>query len=215
MLGNHPLGRVAHLWRYPVKGLAAEPLARAEIVASGFAGDRDAALFVTTPNVARSGKPYRGKEHSRLHTVATEAAAIDLAADRAIAVERRSGGPYFDLDPVSILFDTWLADLEAMLDLRLDPLRFRPNIFARADAAFGAPEAELVGRIVRIGGARFAITQPIERCVTPTYDVATGASEPRVLTTLVRDRKNEMGVYATVVTPGEIAPGDALELEPD
>jgi len=214
MLGTHPLARVANLWRYPIKSLAAEPLERGELRPDGFAGDRHAAMFVTTPDRPRSGKPYRGKEHPLLHTVRDPDAAAGLARARETEVARRDAGPYFDLDPVSILFDTWLADVERVIGMELDPLRFRPNIFARAANGYDAPEADLVGRIVRIGDVRLRITQPIERCVTPMYDIATGASEPRVLTHLARHRKNEMGVYARVVTPGTIAPGDTLELEP-
>lgn len=214
MLGTHPLGNVAHLWRYPIKALAAEALARAEVVATGFAGDRASALFVTTPQRPRSGKTYRGKEHPLLHTVATATAAADLAAERELDVAWRDGGPYFDLDPVSLLFDTWVAELEAIVDMPLDPLRFRPNIFARAASGFLASEAALVDRVLRVGSVRLKITQPIHRCVTTTYDTATGASEPRVLAHIARDRRNEMGVYASVLTPGTIGAGDALEIEP-
>ncbi len=214
MLGNHPLGRVANLWRYPLKSLAAESLERGEVLAGGFAGDRRAALFVATPERPRSGKTYRGKEHPLLHTVGTAEAAADLARAREIDVERRDDGPYFDLDPVSILFDTWLADVERALGGRLDPLRFRPNIFARATDGFDCAEAELVGHVVRVGAVRLRVTQPIQRCVTPTYDIATGASDPRILTQLVHHRHNEMGVYAQVVVPGTIVPGDSVEIEP-
>ncbi len=212
MLANHPLGRVANLWRYPIKSLAAEPLERGEILAHGFAGDRQAAMFVATPERPRSGKPYRGKENALLHTVDSAQAAAQLARSRELDLARHDAGPYFDLEPVSLLFDTWLADGERALGVHLDPLRFRPNIFARAANGFDAPEAELVGCVVHIGAVSLRVTQPIERCVTPTYDIATGASDPRVLTYLVRQRNNEMGVYARVITPGPIAPGDMLEV---
>ncbi|GAC1299306.1 MAG: MOSC domain-containing protein [Vulcanimicrobiaceae bacterium] len=213
MRETHPLGHVEGLWRYPIKSLAAEALQCGDVLARGIAGDRHAALFVTTPDRPRSGKPYRGKENPFLHTVASAAAATELARAREIELARHDDGPYYDLEPVSILFDTWLADVERPLAMVLDPLRFRPNIFARAAAGFDASEADLVDRVVRIGDVRLRITQPIERCVTPTYDIATGATEPRVLTHLVRVRNNEMGVYARVIATGAVARGDALELE--
>lgn len=210
---NAPLGRVERLWRYPMKSLAAESLDFTDVVASGFAGDRATALFVLTPDRPRSGKPYRGKENALLHTVATQGAAAELARARGLALDPRHGGPYFDLDPVSILFDTWLEGLGRELAMVVDPLRFRPNIFVRAAAEFARAEADLVDRIVRVGSVRLRITGPITRCVTPTYDVATGIADPRLLAYLVRERQNEMGVYAHVVEPGTIAANDAVELE--
>jgi uncharacterized protein YcbX len=35
-----PVGRVVGLWRYPVKSMAAEPLAEIDVSWNGFAGDR-------------------------------------------------------------------------------------------------------------------------------------------------------------------------------
>lgn len=213
MLATAPLGHVARLWRYPIKSLAAESLTHADVVESGVAGDRRAALFVATPERARTGKPYRGKENALLHTVATGREADDLARERDLALERHDGGPYFDLDPISILFDTWLADLNVALAADLDPLRFRPNVFVTAAADFSAAEAALVDRIVRIGDVRLKITQTITRCVTPSYDVATGAADPQLLAYLVRERNNKMGVYASVVRTGRISPGDRIEFD--
>jgi len=213
MFEDHPLGHVAGLWRYPINSLAAETLARGDVESGGFAGDRRAALFVETPERPRSGKPYRGKENARLHTVTSASDAADLARMHAIELRRHDDGPYFDVAPVSLLFDTWLTELERGLGLELDPLRFRPNIYARAAPGFSGSEATLVDRILRVGSVRLRVTQPIARCVTPTYDVATGAREPRVLERLVCERANQMGVYATVLTPGAIGPGDALAIE--
>ena len=211
MFVNAPLGHVARLWRYPIKSLAAEALAHADVVESGVAGDRGTALFVATQDLARTGKPYRGKEHARLHTVATTREADVLARERDLALERHDAGPYFDLDPISILFDTWLADVARALGTDFDPLRFRPNIFVTAAGDFLEAESALVDRIVRIGAVRLKITQTITRCVTPSYDVATGDADPRLLAHLTRARDNTMGVYASVVRTGRISPGDAVE----
>lgn len=215
MSRTHPLGSIAHLWRYPIKSLAAERLAHCDVGADGIAGDRSSALIVATAAAPRAGKPYRGKENARLHTAASEPAANALARDAGLTLERRDDGPFFDLDPISILFDTWLVELEALVGIALDPLRFRPNIVVRAEPGFAFREADLAGRTIRIGDVRLGITEPIRRCVTPTYDIATGAAEPRILTELVRHRKNEMGIYARVLTPGPVATGNVLELESD
>jgi len=216
MTASHPLGSVTHLWRYPVKSLAGEPLERAEVDAAGVAGDRRAALFLRTDGQARSGKTYRGKEHNLLHTVSDAERAVALARERGADVERRDdAGPYFDDAAFSLIFDRWLHEAEAYVGYALDPLRYRANAFARAAPDFDFDEPALVGRMLAIGSARLQVTAPIGRCVTTTYDVATGASDPAVLRAVARYRDNVMGIYCAIVVPGTLRPGDAILIASD
>lgn len=206
------IGAVTALYRYPVKGLAAETLASADVEPGGFAGDRASALFVETPGHARSGKTYRGKEQARLHTVRSVGDAQALAAGAGLAVAAVSEDDhYFDALPISIVFDTWLRDLEALTGRELEALRFRPNIVAQAGAGFTAREADLCGAELRIGGVVLRVDQPIVRCVTPSYDVATGEADRNVARVLVNERGNLMGVYGSVVEAGTISIGDAVD----
>jgi uncharacterized protein YcbX len=207
---GYPLGTVEHLWRFPVKSLRPETLAQVAVDAAGFEGDRRSALFVSSGGHARSGKTYRGKEHNLFHTVATPAAAQALAAERDVELERRDDGPYFDLRPVSLLLDCWLEEAERLVGRPLDPLRYRPNIYALAAGGFSASEAELVGSVLQLGSVTLRVLEPIGRCVTTTYDVATGESDPLVLRAVAEHRQNTMGVYCEVVQAGTIAQGDAI-----
>jgi uncharacterized protein len=204
-----PLGTLAGLWRYPIKSLAPQPLGEAEFDERGLAGDRAAALFVTTPERPRSGKTLRGKEQPLFHTLSDAAAAQRVANRSALELELAEDGPYFDAAPVSLVFDCWLAELEALCGLPIEPLRFRPNLFARALCPL-PPEAELTGLRLRVGGVVLQVTQPIVRCVTPSYDLATGESSQELLRTLVQKRGNLMGVYCTVELPGSVALDDTL-----
>ncbi|HMD01884.1 MAG TPA: MOSC domain-containing protein [Candidatus Baltobacteraceae bacterium] len=205
-----PLGMLVRLWRYPVKSLRPEVLERAEIGEHGLLGDRRAALFVRTPDVPRSGQTYRGKEHNLLHTVASPGAARALAAQRHVDLEERSEGPYFDTRPVSLLMDRWLLELSRMLGFAVDPQRFRPNLFVAGEPDFEAAEEELVGALLGIGTVRLRVVQPNLRCVTTTYDLDTGTSDPRVLRAIAQQRDNVMGVYCTVETPGVVRLGETL-----
>jgi uncharacterized protein YcbX len=211
MDGRHPLATIARLWRYPVKALAAEPLDAARVVWSGLEGDRQSALFVSSPGHARSGKPYRGKEHNLLHTVRSSERAIDLAAERDVSLDERGDGPYFDAEAVSIVFDIWLAEVEAAAGTTLDPLRFRPNVYALAEPSWTASESELVGTTLVAGEVALEVVAPIVRCVTPSYDVATGERDLIVARAIAERRGNTLGVYCVVRATGTLRLGDALQ----
>lgn len=205
------LGTIAALWRYPVKSLRAEPLERATVLADGLAGDRTAALVVETPTHARAGKPYRGKESAQLHLTADPETAATYAADANVMVTLDRGQPrWFDARPVSLLFDLWVRDVEALVGEQLDPLRWRPNLYVRAAPDFARREPALVGATLRAGGVVLRVVDTIRRCVTPTYDVATGEPLPLVLEAVAAQRANVAGVYCEVIVPGEVALGDAL-----
>ena len=202
------LGRVVALYRYPVKSLRGESLERAHVEPGGFAGDRARALFVRSPDHARSGKTYRGKEHRLLHTVDDVVAAQALARDAGVAIEDAGERPhYFDLEPVSLVFDAWVRELEALAGRAVDPLRFRPNIVAAAAPGFAVSESALTGVRLTIGEVTLDVVAPITRCVTPSYDIATGESDRELQRVLVMERGNLMGVYCRVVVPGTIASG--------
>lgn len=211
----HPLGTIAHIWRYPIKSLTAESLESVACDARGLAGDRRRALFVATPGHARDGKAYRGKENALLHTLAEADDAISLGTARDITLDLRDDGPFFDLDPISLLLDTWLRDGERVAARALEPLRFRPNVFVQAAAGFSATENALVDRLLAIGDVRLRVSQPIRRCVTTTYDLRTGESDPNVLAAIARERDNTMGIYAHVIRPGCIRCGDAITFARD
>ena len=205
------LGTIAGLWRYPVKSLKAEPLTRARVLPDGFEGDRTAALVVETPTHARAGKPYRGKESAQLHLTSDPETAASYAADAKVMVTLDRARPrWFDAQPVSVLFDLWVRDVEALVGAELDPLRWRPNVYVRAVPEFTRREPALVGATLRAGTVVLRVLEPIDRCVTPTYDVATGEPTPRLLEAVATRRNNVVGVYCEVVTPGEVQLGDTV-----
>jgi uncharacterized protein YcbX len=56
------------------------------------------------------------------------------------------------------------------------------------------------------------VREPIERCVTTTYDIETGDSENAVLAYVAQRRANVMGVYCEVELAGTVRAGDVLRL---
>lgn len=208
------VGSIAALWRYPVKSLRAEPLEQATVLTDGIEGDRTSALVVETPTHARAGKTYRGKESSRLHLTSDPETAASYAADANVLVTLdRSQERWFDARPISVLLDLWVHDVEALVGESLEPLRWRPNLFVRTVPGFAQRERTFVGRTLRVSDVELRVVDVIRRCVTTTYDVATGDGFPFVLEAVATARDNVVGVYCEVVTPGVLAVGDALTLD--
>jgi uncharacterized protein YcbX len=207
----HLLGHVAAIHRYPVKSLAGEELDQVAIEESGIPGDRAAALFVTSGH-ARAGQTYRGKEHNLLHLRSDPGDAIALAEANSVTVELRRGTHYFDLAPISLLFDRWVDEVSAGVGRPLDFRRWRPNLFVRAAADFRLSESDLDGALIEAGAALLRVRQSNKRCVTPNYDVETGEADPAVLRYVAQQRDSVLGVYCDVELAGIVRAGDALRL---
>ena len=205
------IGHVAAIARYPVKSLKGETLQSVEIAADGIPGDRASALFVTRGH-ARTGQTFRGKEHNLLHLTSDTARAVALANRENVGVEVRSGTHYFDAAPISIVFDTWVDEISRALGRYLDYRRWRPNFFVQSAADFLRAENDLPGSEIEIGGAVLRVRKPIERCVTPTYDVETGEPSPDILRYIAQERANCFGIYCDVELAGVVRTGDALRL---
>ncbi len=193
-----------------MKSLRGESLAQAEILSSGIAGDRAAALMVASGH-ARTGKTYRGKEDERLHRLEDEASATRAAAERGVLVRSENAAPhYFDDSPISLVLAPWLADAQRICRRSLDVRRFRPNLVA--DAIPGAErERDLLGAELQIGArVRLRVTKAIRRCVTITYDPESDAVDPGILRALAQEREATFGVYCEVLVPGTVALGERL-----
>jgi uncharacterized protein YcbX len=206
------LGHIEAVYRYPVKSLAGEPLSDAIVLADGLEGDRIHALMVDDPQHERAGKTYRGKENNLLHTLSDTERACALAAQRGVAVALSEPGRHFDMAAVSLLFDTWLADVAQRVGSTLEPLRFRPNLFARGEAGFTYAEPQMIGLRLQAGSVLLEVVDTNRRCVTPTYDLQSGESNPAILRTIAQERDNVVGVYCRVVTPGTLRPGDTIRI---
>ena len=207
------LGEVQALWRYPLKSLAPHALDCVEITRDGIPGDRSRALIVQSGHV-REGKTYRGKEHNALHLLDCETTAIASARERGVDVLVGDQGPYFDAAPISLLFDRWLDEASALVGYPLEPQRYRPNIFVCASPEFCGAERDFAGLLLRAGTVLLRVRQPIGRCITTTYDQASGASDPAVLRQVALHRENFLGVYCDIESAGTLRVGDPVSIVP-
>jgi uncharacterized protein len=230
------VGRVAALWRYPVKSMAAERLEEVEVSWHGLAGDRRWAFV--RGGVERSGFPWMtireraGMGHycpsfvdpsrpDASRTLVRTPAGDELeVVDPALAAELGDGvrvikqnRGVFDAMPLSLITTQSVAALGAMVGAELDVQRFRPNLLVEAAGETAFREEAWVGAVLRIGGMRMRVDQRDERCVVVNIDPVTTERDHAVLRTLAREREACVGVYGSTVQPGRVAVGDPVVLE--
>lgn len=111
---------------------------------------------------------------------------------------------------VSIISLASLAALERAHGMRLDPLRFRANIYVSGGKEWG--DFDLMGQEIQLGQAKLRVWKRIVRCPATEVNPETAerdAKPPRVL------RENfghaDLGVQAEVLEGGRVSIGDALE----
>jgi uncharacterized protein YcbX len=110
---------------------------------------------------------------------------------------------------VSIINLASVAALEEVIGQKVHPLRFRGNLTVRGWPAWH--EFSLLDQTLAIGETRLRIVKRIVRCAATNVDPATAERDLNIPQTLMRSYGHaDCGVYAEVITGGEIAAGDAL-----
>ncbi len=122
-------------------------------------------------------------------------------------------GTYLDAFPLMVMTTGSVATLQDHLpDSVLDLARFRPNLVVTAEATPDNPwpEQGWVGRRATIGTAEVEFVTGCPRCVMITRPIRDLPDDRSIMRAVVREADQNLGVYATVVTPGTIAEGDQL-----
>jgi uncharacterized protein len=228
------VGRVVGLWRYPVKSMAAEPLAHADVSWHGFAGDRRWAFV--RDGVPQSGFPWLTlRERADLNhyrasfvdpsqpdkspaVVRTPAGRTYDVTDPALAAELHPRGArvikqdrgIFDTFPLSLITTQTIAALGGTVGATLDVQRFRPNILVEASGDSPFLEDSWVGCVLRIGGMAMRVDKRDGRCAVITIDPLTTERNPGILRAVARDREGCLGVYGSTVEPGRVAVNDLV-----
>ena len=113
---------------------------------------------------------------------------------------------------VSLINAASASDLERVVGSPVTPMRFRGNIII--DGAAPWSELNWVGKTVRIGSAVLRVDERTGRCAATNVDPETGQQDLAVPRDLLRAfRHSDCGIYATVVTAGEIKEGDTVEID--
>ncbi len=233
------VGVIRQLARYPVKSMQGEALASIPLTLQGFEEDR---RYAFVQAASRSAFPWLTArelpEMLNYRTSVDRPGSPDVAVtvttpkgerwpvesdELRRALESRSRKPVFllrdhrgsfDVGAVSLISRQTVARIAEETGTKDDAWRFRPNLLVDLASGEAFEELKWVGRTLRLGDtARIAVTEVDERCVMITLDPATGESTPSILKCVVQQHNKCAGVYATVLTPGEVRAGDAVNLE--
>jgi uncharacterized protein YcbX len=123
-------------------------------------------------------------------------------------------GTYFDAFPIHVLTNASLAAMaQSNPAADWDVRRFRPNFFVKTiERIEGLVETEWLGKTLRIGTVEVKCEMPAVRCGMTTNAQAGLVKDNSVLRTIVKDAGQNLGVYASVTTAGQVSEGDRVEL---
>lgn len=135
---------------------------------------------------------------------------------KVLSGETAAGGPHSFSDVakkvVSIINLASVAAVEAAAGHPVDPLRFRANLYVSGWPAWH--EFDLLGSEIAVGAARLKVVKRIVRCAATNVDPATGIRDLTIPKTLLQSFGHaDCGIYAEVLTGGDIAIGDAFMTE--
>ncbi len=226
--------RITHLWRYPVKSLAGEPLTQTRLDRGGMPFDRQ--YIIMDGETTRKGNALTARVVSDLlaYRATVDAGAVRVSAPdgrifpvdetlssrlasdlgRALWVEEAPAGaaPFHDAHDILVLNAASVRALEQEWNKPLDPLRFRPNIMLDGDDLEPYVEDSWVGRRFSVGEAVLEGAALDQRCVLPTIDPQSLVRDPTLLRLIVERHNQCFGLYCSVLTAGKIGLGDEWRL---
>ena len=248
------VGRVAEIWRFPVKSMQGGRVATGTFTEQGLDGDRRWALRDVETGRLVSAKQNRlileasaeldgerltialpdgrrlspedpdaedtlstwlGRkvvlEHAGPQTSEPYEFYVDPEDETSEAIEfYTSEGSFMDAAAMHILTTSSLAAMRAdHPDNQWDVRRFRPTLVLDVGGD-GHVEDAWVGSSLRIGAVDVTVVSQTIRCGMPGRGQPGLAVDGEVVRILKQDRRQLLGVYTTVDTPGAISEGDAV-----
>lgn len=237
------IATLERLYLYPVKSMAGIPLEEAHVGPDGMFGDRQYA-FVQTDKAEKKSFPWmtarenagmlryhprfdqpptaeRPEPELRVQTPAGRLADIsdpalreELAGGREIFLLKSNRG-MFDCQHLSLFSLASVRALAEEADSAIDHRQFRANLYAEPRSGRPFEEEQWMDCLLRIGDRVLAsVAQRDTRCMMINIDPQTGKQNPKVLKTVAQQHKGDAGLYLTVVRPGVIRRGDAIQRVP-
>jgi len=121
------------------------------------------------------------------------------------------------MNTISLINRASIRDLEQRIGRELDPLRFRANVYLEGLEPWA--ERQWIGRELRLGGSggsggvTVRVVEETERCAATEVDPTTARRDVPVVRLLHENYGHEiMGVFAEVLSGGELAVGDTVSV---
>jgi ferredoxin-NADP reductase/uncharacterized protein YcbX len=112
---------------------------------------------------------------------------------------------------ISIINSASVAQLSSAAGKQIDPARFRGNLLVSGLPAW--QELHWPGHRIEIGDAVLEVLRPIDRCIATSVHPTSGEVDMNLPALLARHTGHVFcGVYARVVTSGQIKAGDAVRV---
>jgi len=236
------IGQVEAIFRYPVKSMAGEQLAVANLGWHGLDGDRRLAFrriadrggfpWLTAsklPDLLRFAphRPENGaQEDLPTHIRTPDGQEMPVFGDElATEVARRYGAPVqmmqlnhgiFDEASVSVIAVDTVHEIGRLAGRSLDVRRFRPNVVVRLQRSVPFQEDQWLGGVLSFGegdnAPAITVTMRDVRCSMVNLDPDSASSAPEVLKAVVRSNQNTAGIYGAVTRIGRLAVGQTILL---
>ena len=233
------VGVIRQLRRYPVKSMRGESLPATMLTLQGLPLDR---RYAFVQKASRSSFPWfsarelpellcysttvetTGPQEYEVKVTTPDGKIFPVQSDELRQIlEMRSRLELFllqdyrgscDAAPVSLISRQTVSQIAQESGSEEDPVRFRPNLLVDLHRGEAFEEMKWVGRILCVGdAARIAILKADQRCMMISLDPVTAKPNPAIQRCVVQQHNNCAGVYAAVLTVGEVRLGDTVSLE--
>ncbi len=225
-----PSGRVAALFRYPVKSLVGEELEEVDVDRRGVHGDR---LWSVRDPDGKLGSGKSSRRFRRMDGLLALSAAYDgdvpvlafpdgnlLRGDddaihgalsehvgRPVRLEREERVSHFDEGPLHLVTTASLERVARARGRDVDVRRPRANLLVESTDL----EADWAGRRLAIGDEVVVqVLYPMPRCVMLDLPQRGLGAEQGLLRTVTETNLGELGVVADVVAAGHVRRGDLV-----
>ena len=181
--------------------------------------------FVGRPVALRQGRAAgSGIDRAVPEEVLAHGVRAEVAFEPLELAQQAPGDSFVDYAPVHLITTATLTAVSAAAGPALRPRVFRPNLILATPGLSGYAENDWVGRQLAIGSqVRLEIFLPTPRCAVPTLAHGQDPGNPQVLRALARSNRLPVegfglqtcaGVYAKVVSPGQVRAGDEVCVGP-
>jgi MOSC domain-containing protein len=226
MVTSMRIGSIVSLWRYPVKSVRGEQASTLTVEGRGVVGDR---LYAVRNPEGKLGSGKSSRRFRKMEGLLDLRAVYDGAiplitfpdgrvlpgddpaihddlstyVGQPVTLAREDEVSHFDDSPLHLITTAGLRTLGLSAE---DVHRFRPNVVIDVPG-YGFVEDGWLGRELQLGDVRLRITEGAVRCVMVGMAQEDLPERPNLLRQVGDLHDTCFGVYATVISPGEVTVG--------